>query len=365
LLAFQSLAIALVAWPVYALFAPKVGRVAAALFGLAALALTGLLWAGPADFFDANFLPVLVLAMVWAMERRRWGWFAGFAVLSLGVREEVGVTMVLRRGWALFHGYGWRTSLAIAASGSCGSAWWSRSSPLPRRGWTDPKRFFVSMFGRVTRRRRPCAMLAHPLGLARWLASHENLVFLRQLLSLPVFPSASTWRVCRRSWPGRHPSRAQVHEGVREPAGHALALGTFFLAARRVALGVAARRDRLGTRHRDRGGNVALARHDLAGRPPRPRHRGGGGIGEVCPARRCTPRSSCSQALQSRSIRLLVEHVRTRTRSGVSRALRRGAVARRRSRYRRARTSLADSLALDARFVERPGYEPFVVFERR
>ncbi|HKA25131.1 MAG TPA: DUF2079 domain-containing protein, partial [Candidatus Eisenbacteria bacterium] len=71
LLAFQSLAIALIPVPVYALLGPRTGRVAAALFGLAAVAMIGLVWAGPIDFFDANFLPVLVLAMIWALERRR------------------------------------------------------------------------------------------------------------------------------------------------------------------------------------------------------------------------------------------------------------------------------------------------------
>jgi uncharacterized membrane protein len=384
LLAFQSLAIALVPLPVYALFAPLVGRVAAALFGLAALALTGLLWAGPADFFDANFLPVLVLAMVWAMERRRWGWFTVFALLSLGVREEVGVTLVLVAAWALLRGYRWRVSLAIAA---LGIVWFAVviKAVIPHFSspgmWTDPKRFFVSMFGQWgdTPSAAVRGMLAHPVALVRWLASHENLVFLRQLLvpflyfpplldlaSLPALPGLSVILLSRLGFmKGGHYANL--------PATF-LALGTLFLAARVVARSGESKRAATA---------LALAVVILAGTLPWLAMTWPAAyVSAPAPPADATARvaSLVPDGAPVYATVKLYPRLCNRDQFGCWwSTYERGRDPAFRARYRffvlwpggdpdsaasRDRP-LADSLAHDARYVERPGYEPFVVFERR
>lgn len=384
LLGFQSLAVALVPVPVYALFAPRVGRVAAALFGLAVVGLTGMLWAGPADFFDANFLPVLVLAMVWAMERRRWVWFFVFALLSLGVREEVGVTMVLVALWALFRGNGWRASLAIAL---LGIVWFAVvvKAVIPHFSspgmWTDPQRFFVSMFGQWgdTASGALRGMLAHPAALVRWLASHENLVFLRQLLlpflyfppfldlaSLPALPGLGVILLSRLGFmKGGHYANL--------PATF-LALGTLFLAARVAA--------RAGEPRREAAGLV-LAIVIFVGTIP--------WLAMIWAAAYVTSPAPPPDA--TRSVAALVPdgapvyatvklypRLCNRDQFGCWwSTYERGREPAFRGRYRffvlwpggdpdsaSARDRpLADSLAHDGRFVERPGYEPFVVYERR
>jgi len=378
LLAFQSLAIGLIPIPVYALFAPRVGQVAAACLGLAAVALTGMLWAGPADFFDANFLPVLVLAMVWAMEGKRWGWFAVFALAALGVREEFGVTLALVGVWALLRGYGWKTSLAIAA---LGLVWFAVvvTAVIPRFSspgmWMDPKRFFVSMFGQwgATPSAALRAMVTHPGATLRWLVSHENLVFLRQLLlpflvlpplldpaSLPALPGLGVILLSRLGFmKGGHYANL--------PATF-LALATFFLATR-VA--------------RTRAAGVAVGLIVLAGTipwlamtwpaayvttpapPPEPTARVAASIPPDAPV----------YATVKLYPRLCNRHQFGCWWSTYERGRDPGF----RGRYQfvvlwpagdpdsagaRDRP-LADSLAHDTRFAARAGFEPFVVFERR
>ena len=384
LLAFQSLAIALVPVPVYALLAPRVGRVAAAILGLATVALTGMLWAGPADFFDANFLPVLVLAMVWAMERRRWAWFAVFALASLGVREEFGVTLALVGVWALFRGYGWKTSLAIAA---LGLVWFAVCVKLviPQFSspgmWTDPRRFFVSMFGQwgETPLAAARAILTHPASVVRWLASHENLVFLRQLLlpflilpplldpaSLVALPGLGVILLSRLGFmKGGHYANL--------PATF-LALGTLFLASRIVSRVEDSRRAAAG---------LAVALVVLAGTLP--------WLAMTWPAAYVTTpapppdvtarvAASIPPGAPVYATVKLYPKLCDRDQFGCWwSTYERGRDPDFRGRYRfvvlwpagdpdsagaRDRP-LADSLAHDARFIARPGYEPFVVFERR
>jgi hypothetical protein len=143
------------------------------LFGFAAVTMTGTTWFGSADFFDSNFLPVLLFATVWAMERRRWVWFAVFALASLGVREEVGVAFALLGVYALLRGFGWKTSLAISV---LGVVWFGLvvSVVIPKFSspgmWMDPKRFFAFIVRPLGRERRPRRCAASSRIRSRWRA---------------------------------------------------------------------------------------------------------------------------------------------------------------------------------------------------
>src|SRR5262249_5805196 len=121
LMAAQALALGLAPVPVYHLVAPRVGRAAALGLALAGLAIPNPFWAGPRAFRDANFLPVLLLATLWALGRRRTGWFLLF-LAALGVREEIGLAFVLLGLYALISGRGARIALAIA---TLGLAWFA------------------------------------------------------------------------------------------------------------------------------------------------------------------------------------------------------------------------------------------------
>jgi len=380
LLASQALAIALVPVPVYALLAPKVGRVAAVLFGIAAVAMTGLMWTGPTDFFDANFLPVLVLAMVWAMERRRWGWFAIFALAALGVREEFGVTLVFVGAWALLRGYGWKTAAAIAA---LGMVWFAvvLSLVIPAFSspgmWTDPKRFFVSMFGQwgETAPAALAGMLTHPVQVARWLAAHENLVFLKDLLrpylylppfgdwaSLPALPGLGVILMSRLGFmKGGHYANL--------PATF-LALGTLFFALRVVGRAGETRRVATG---------LGFAVIVLAGTLPSLAMTSSSLTSPAPPAERAARVAhAIPPGVPVYATVKLYPRLCNRDDFGCwwsTYALSRDPAFRARYRFialwpagdpagERDRP-LADSLSHDPRFFERPGYQPFVLFERR
>lgn len=380
LLAAQALAIALVPLPVYALLAPRTSRVAAALFGLATVAMTGLMWTGPTDLFDANFLPVLVLAMVWAMERRRWGWFAIFTLAALGVREEVGVTLVFFAVWALTRGHGWKTAAAIAI---LGIAWFGvvLSLVIPAFSspgtWTDPKRFFVSMFGQwgPTAPAALGGMLTHPVQVARFIASHENLVFLKDLLrpylylppfgdwaSLPALPGLGVILMSRLGFmKGGHYANL--------PATF-LALGTLFFALR-----VAARANgavRICTAR-------ALAVIVLAGTLPSLAMTSTYLTSPAPPAdRTARVARAIPPGVPVYATVKLYPRLCNRENFGCwwsTYELSRDPAFRARYRFialwpagdpagERDRP-LADSLSHDPRFMERPGYQPFVLFERR
>src|SRR5262249_33712212 len=81
LAAGQVAATALAPVPLYHLMRRRVPPSAAMLLALAPLAIPALAWSGFVDFRDSSFLPVLWLATLWALDARRWRWFALFALL--------------------------------------------------------------------------------------------------------------------------------------------------------------------------------------------------------------------------------------------------------------------------------------------
>src|SRR5262249_49775454 len=116
LAAGQVAATALAPVPLYHLMRRRVPPSAAMLLALAPLAIPALAWSGFVDFRDSSFLPVLWLATLWALDARRWRWFALFALLTLGVREDAGLTLAAVGVFALVTGAGAR--IAVATGGA-------------------------------------------------------------------------------------------------------------------------------------------------------------------------------------------------------------------------------------------------------
>lgn len=196
LLAIQALAVALTVVPLYHLLRRETRASVSLVLALAVLAIPNFGWAGVRDFHDANFLPPLLITAVWAIEARRPAILALAALGALGLREEMGITLVLLGAWALFRGAGARVALGLAA---LGAAWMIVAIKLvmPRFGspglWIDPARFFVDVLGQwgATPAEAARAMLSHPTAVAHALLDEQSTRYLYNLLSpllmLPPF----------------------------------------------------------------------------------------------------------------------------------------------------------------------------------
>lgn len=116
LLALQTLALALGAWPIFLLARKKLadaGLAAAAEWGGAVFAATYLLTpqlqAGAvAEFHAMPLAAPLIAAALWAIEQRRWGWFIAWAVLLALVQEgmalltaTLGLYVAVKSWWTL------------------------------------------------------------------------------------------------------------------------------------------------------------------------------------------------------------------------------------------------------------------------
>lgn len=151
LLIGQAAAVPLAMVPLYLLVRREVGGAVALILALLLLTVPNFALAGIRDFHDANFLPVLLLGAFWALENKRWGWFAALAIGALGVREEMGITIALMAAYALLKRHGLKPALGIAALGLVWMALAIRVV-MPRFWspglWIDPARFFADVLGR-------------------------------------------------------------------------------------------------------------------------------------------------------------------------------------------------------------------------
>jgi uncharacterized membrane protein len=196
LLAIQALAVALTVVPLYHLLRRDNRASVALVLSLAALAIPSFGWAGVRDFHDANFLPPLLITAVWAIEARRPAILAIAALGALGLREDLGITLVLLGAWALLRGAGARIALGLAA---LGAAWMIVVIKLvmPRFGpagsWIDATGSFADALGQwgATPGAAARAMLSHPIAFAHALFNGQSIRYLYDLLSpllmLPPF----------------------------------------------------------------------------------------------------------------------------------------------------------------------------------
>jgi uncharacterized membrane protein len=98
LLALQTAQIALVLGAVfvfYALVLPHLGRRLATMLAILALLYPALPSLAFSEFHELAFAPLLVLAMLQAMDRRRWALYAVCCVLAACVREDVALTIAV------------------------------------------------------------------------------------------------------------------------------------------------------------------------------------------------------------------------------------------------------------------------------
>src|SRR5579864_1323105 len=95
-LQFVQLLLIVASAPVlYALVLPYCGAAWAARCGLLALLYPPLLSIAFEEFHELAFYPVLLLALLWAADRARWGWFAIAAIAAVLVREDVSIDLVV------------------------------------------------------------------------------------------------------------------------------------------------------------------------------------------------------------------------------------------------------------------------------
>jgi len=381
LLAFQSLALSLIPLPVYHLLRPRVGAGPALVLALGVLAVPSFALGGALDFRDANLLPVLLLAAVWALENRRRVTFLVFALAALGVREDTGLTLVALGAYALVRGMGLRVAAGVALLGAAWfaivtrfvmPAFWSEGL------WTNPRLFFASVLGHWgdTPLAAARAMLTRPLDVLRAVTSGESLRYLYGLLApLLLFPPFGDWALL-----GALPSLALnllsrlpfMRSGAQ---GYALvpltflALSTVLLAARVAGTAPPARRAgaALALGLVILAGTVpALSTFDRGAAPPAPAE-AARRVLELVPTRAAVYAPvSLYPAMCNR------EDFGCWWSTGL-----RGREPAFRARYEWVvlwpasdppgeprEAALADSLAGDHRFVRHEGFEPFVVFQR-
>ncbi|HME81082.1 MAG TPA: DUF2079 domain-containing protein, partial [Candidatus Eremiobacteraceae bacterium] len=85
----QVALIACVPLAMYALVRPHVAEPLAVRAGLISLLYPPLATIGIGEFHILACVPLLVIGLLWAADRGRWGWFSLLAVLALAVREDV------------------------------------------------------------------------------------------------------------------------------------------------------------------------------------------------------------------------------------------------------------------------------------
>ncbi|HET6274740.1 MAG TPA: DUF2079 domain-containing protein [Candidatus Cybelea sp.] len=190
---------------------PYAGRRVAAALGLLTLLYPPLLALGFDEFHELGLFTPLALALVLCADRRRWVEFAICAIIAIGLREDVALTLVFFG--LVLAGIAWRNrgrgrglldgravaprALAIAGAGVAAGA--AAALALyygvitPRLGGWTPTHFYVYSFanGPIALALAP---LAHPLEFARAIFTLGRLTYvLEALVPLLFLPLRSWW----------------------------------------------------------------------------------------------------------------------------------------------------------------------------
>jgi len=383
LMAAQALAIGLAPVPLYHLLRRHVRPSAASCLAVSLLGLPVFAWSGFVDFRDSSFLPVLLLSTLWAMESRRWGWLALFALAALGVREDTGLIFVAMALYTLAAGRGPWPSLLLAAAGM---AWLALVPKLMMGRFAspglimDPERFFAAMFGHwgQTPGSAALAILTHPARVIRTVLDAGSARYVYSLLlPLLLLPALGDWAALA-ALPGLALNLLSAYPFMRSATTpYALVPLTFFALA---ALRLAARLANRAPEERRAGTGLALGLIVLAGVMPAVVSSVPANPSPVPPppaAARVVAAIPAHAPIYAPLV--LYPYLHQREHFDTWWNVGRLAVNPEfRARYRvivvwpasdppgeRREGALADSLAADARFVARPGFEPFEFFERR
>ena len=200
--------------PLYALARAYVSEARAFAYASLALLYPPLGAVAFTEFHEIAFYPVLALAIVWAAERARWGWFAVFAVLGALVREEACIVLALV-GLAFAavglarrnvdrereHGLLWGTPreperLVVAGAGlaalNVAALFVYYGLVIPQVGAWQPSRFYEYSFAHG-----PTQLLAslvtHPANVATLLTFGRLTYLLEALVPLAFLPLFSRW----------------------------------------------------------------------------------------------------------------------------------------------------------------------------
>lgn len=383
LMAAQALAIGLAAVPLYHLLVRHARPSTALCLAVSLLGVPVFASSGFGDFRDSSLLPVLLLSTLWAIEYRRWGWLALFALATLGVREDTGLIFVALAVYALATVRNPRLSLLLAAAGIA----WVVLVPKLMMGRfaspgliMDPERFFAAMFGRwgATPGAAALGILTHPAEVIRTVLDPQSARYLYSLLlPLLLLPPWGDWAALV-ALPSLAVNLLSAYPFMRSATTpYALVPLTFFaLSAYRLATRLAGR----APEERRAATGLALGLIVLAGVVPAAVP---AGIGSPLPPPPAPAAARVVAAIPARApiYAPLVLYPYLHQREHFDTWWNVGRLAldpEFRVRYRvivlwpasdppgdRRDGALADSLAADPHFVARPGFEPFQFFERR
>lgn len=152
------------------------------LFAAVYLFMPGVQWATSFDFHPVTFVPPLILWAVWAMLAKRYWWMLGLVVAALLAKEEVGLLLpaIGLYLWIIRRDRRWGPALTF------GPLAWSLVMflvvlPHFRLTTEADAEVYRSVFGTGTTSIISGA-LHRPLTFLHILVSHQNLIYLKQLL---------------------------------------------------------------------------------------------------------------------------------------------------------------------------------------
>jgi uncharacterized membrane protein len=194
----QVVLITLTALPLYAIVKRHAGEAWALRCAILTLIYPPLLANAFAEFHELAFFPVIALALVWAADRARWGWFAVFAVLAVTIREDVcldlifigialAIVALIRRSRP--PAYAW-LGLALLSAASLAVYVFA---VLPHEGTWAPSHFYRYPFADGPLQ-TALAIFTHPLPLLHAVATRGRLTYLLEaFVPLAMLPLFTPW----------------------------------------------------------------------------------------------------------------------------------------------------------------------------
>jgi hypothetical protein len=183
LLALQSIAVALSAYPMYGLARERLDEAAAMVVTVGFLLLTPVIGPTLTMFKELPFALPLFLAALLAFERGRLKGFAGWSGALLMVRETFAITVALFAVYALARRRGWRW---VAAPAAMGLAWGALSFGVIVPHFFVPgqsNRPFLALYGGLGSNMQELVInvIKHPDAAWQRLYTRENLDYLEKL----------------------------------------------------------------------------------------------------------------------------------------------------------------------------------------
>jgi len=190
LLVFQTVVVALGAWPIYLLSREKLGTsLCTVVFPLSYLLFPALQAANMFDFHPTTLVAGLFPYVFYFLEKRRYALFFLFAVLVMSCKEEMSLLVVMLGLYALFLQRNWRVSTAAI---SLGIAWFVIAVYVIIPHYNPEGRSpYLGAYSHLGQ--GPMGIIrtaiTDPLAVAQALFTKEKLVYLRDLFAPVGFVS--------------------------------------------------------------------------------------------------------------------------------------------------------------------------------